>query len=97
MIKSLFFRFSIIFVLLLKVLEHLKFHAALRMGRRVSSEKQRERVDEVLQEFNLEICKNVGIGIPGTIKGISGGQRRRLAFATEVNKESNFIELFFKF
>jgi hypothetical protein len=42
------------------------------MGRRVSSEKQRERVDEVLQEFNLEICKSVGIGIPGTIKGITG-------------------------
>ena len=53
------------------------------MGRSVSSKKKRERVNEVLNEFNLETCKNVKIGIPGRIKGISGGQKRRLAFATE--------------
>ena len=59
------------------------------MGRSVSPSKKRGRVDEVLKEFNLEICKNVRIGIPGTIKGISGGQKRRLAFATEVTIMKN--------
>ena len=56
----------------------------LRMDSSVSPKKKRERVTEVLNEFNLEICKNVKIGLPGRIKGISGGQKRRLAFATEV-------------
>ena len=56
----------------------------LRMKRSVTFKKKRERVNEVLSEFNLEICKNTKIGIPGNIKGISGGQKRRLAFATEV-------------
>ena len=54
------------------------------MGRSVSAQQKKERVNEVLNEFNLETCKNVKIGIPGRIKGISGGQKRRLAFATEV-------------
>ena len=54
------------------------------MGRSVSAQQKKERVNEVLNEFNLETCKNVKIGIPGRIKGISGGKKRRLAFATEV-------------
>ena len=33
----------------------------------------------------LTNCENSAIGIPGTAKGISGGERKRVAFATEVN------------
>ena len=36
------------------------------------------------KKFNLENRANVKIGIPGRIKGISGGEKRRLAFASEV-------------
>jgi hypothetical protein len=35
-------------------------------------------------KFNLESRANVKIGVPGRIKGISGGEKRRLAFASEV-------------
>ena len=38
----------------------------------------------VIYKFNLENSANVKIGIPGRIKGISGGEKRRLAFASEV-------------
>ena len=37
-----------------------------------------------MYKFNLENRANVTIGIPGKIKGISGGERRRLSFASEV-------------
>lgn len=36
-------------------------------------------------KFNLEKRSNVKIGIPGRIKGISGGEKRRLSFASEVH------------
>jgi len=37
--------------------------------------------------MGLEKCQNTIIGLPGTVKGISGGERKRLAFAEKVNLE----------
>jgi len=34
--------------------------------------------------MGLNKCADVMIGIPGKIKGISGGEKKRLAFASEV-------------
>ncbi len=36
-------------------------------------------------------CENTKIGIPGNIKGITGGQMRRLSFASEVDIKIKFI------
>ena len=48
------------------------------------------RVDEVIHELGLKKCENTVIGNPERgIKGISGGERKRLAFASEVIKYSN--------
>jgi len=35
-------------------------------------------------QMGLNKCADVMIGIPGKIKGISGGEKKRLAFASEV-------------
>lgn len=35
-------------------------------------------------QLALSKCKNSQIGVPGRIKGISGGERKRLSFAAEV-------------
>lgn len=35
-------------------------------------------------QLSLTKCQNTPIGIPGRIKGISGGERKRLSFAAEV-------------
>ena len=35
-------------------------------------------------QMSLNKCADVLIGIPGKIKGISGGEKKRLAFASEV-------------
>ena len=54
------------------------------MEQEVSRERRLERVDEVIQELGLQKCKDNIIGNPGRIKGISGGEMRRLSFASEV-------------
>jgi len=40
-----------------------------------------------LIKFNLEKSADVLIGIVGKIRGISGGEKKRLSFATEVEYE----------
>ncbi|XP_046994426.1 protein white-like [Schistocerca americana] len=73
-----------LFVGALTVREHLVFHAMLRMDEEIPYEQRMRRVTEVISEFSLSACQDVIIGIPGRIKGISGGERKRLAFASEV-------------
>ncbi|CAF0771945.1 unnamed protein product, partial [Brachionus calyciflorus] len=68
----------------LTVKEHLVFQAMLRMDRSLSQDTKLRRVYQVLKEFNLEKRANVKIGIPGRKKGISGGEKRRLTFASEI-------------
>jgi ABC-type multidrug transport system ATPase subunit len=54
------------------------------MDKSISKEAKMKRVYQVLKEFNLDKRANVKIGIPGRIKGISGGEKRRLSFASEI-------------
>ena len=47
--------------------------------------KRMDRVAEVTQELGLNKCAKTVIGNPDRgVKGISGGERKRLAFASEV-------------
>ena len=64
--------------------EHLIFQALLRMDREVAKAQRMERVEEVIQELGLSKCSDTQIGVPGKFKGISGGQMKRLAIASEV-------------
>ncbi|XP_055390633.1 protein white, partial [Condylostylus longicornis] len=63
--------------------EHLIFQAMLRMPRNTSYKRRIERVEQVIQDLSLGKCQNTIIGVPGRIKGLSGGERKRLAFASE--------------
>ena len=55
----------------------------LRMDRRFNGAERYERVEQVLQDLNLKKCENTPIGVELS-KSISGGEKRRLAFASEV-------------
>jgi len=68
----------------LTVREHLTFHALLRMDKGMAKADRMERVESVIQELGLTKCSDTQIGVPGKFKGISGGQMKRLAFASEV-------------
>ncbi|CAG0879456.1 unnamed protein product [Darwinula stevensoni] len=72
------------FIGTLTVREHLRFQAILRMGKEVKHQQRMERVEEVIQELGLSNCSDTIIGIPGRIKGISGGELKRLSIASEV-------------
>ncbi|XP_060607955.1 protein white-like [Ruditapes philippinarum] len=72
-----------LFIATMTVREHLTFRALLRMEQEVSRARRLERVDEVIQELGLQKCQDNIIGNPGRIKGISGGEMRRLSFASE--------------
>uniref|UniRef100_M4BS98 ABC transporter domain-containing protein n=1 Tax=Hyaloperonospora arabidopsidis (strain Emoy2) TaxID=559515 RepID=M4BS98_HYAAE len=65
------------------VKEHLVFQANLRMGKTVSQKRYRQRVDDVMEELGLQKCRDTLIG-GISLRGISGGERKRLSFATEI-------------
>ena len=55
------------------------------MDKHFTYEQRMNRVDEVIHELGLTKCQNTVIGNPERgVKGISGGERKRLAFASEV-------------
>ncbi|ODM89457.1 Protein white, partial [Orchesella cincta] len=64
--------------------EHLKFQALLRMDKDISYKERMRRVEEVIKEMGLTSCADTVIGIPGRLKGLSGGQQKRLSVASEV-------------
>jgi len=74
-----------LFVGTLTVKETLRFQALLRMDAHWSYKERMNRVEEVLVELGLSVCADTKIGNPAKgIKGISGGESKRLAFAAEV-------------
>ncbi|XP_064099216.1 protein scarlet-like isoform X1 [Macrobrachium nipponense] len=73
-----------IFVGSLTVKEHLTFMARLRMDKRLSGSERNARVQELMKELGLLKVQDSRIGVPGYSKSLSGGERKRLAFATEI-------------
>ncbi|OWA50620.1 Protein white [Hypsibius exemplaris] len=73
-----------LFVGTMTVREHLTFQSQLRMDKEISQKDRLLRVEEVIVEMGLSKSQHTVIGIPGRIKGISGGEMKRLAFASEV-------------
>ncbi|KAI6652906.1 Protein white [Oopsacas minuta] len=73
-----------IFIGTITVKEHLIFNALLRMGNKFSYKEKLERVKQVIHVMGLNKCKNNTIGLPGYTKAISGGEKKRLSFATEL-------------
>ncbi|EFN66383.1 Protein white [Camponotus floridanus] len=73
-----------LFIGTLTVTEHLMFQATVRMDRHIPRHQRIKRVNEVIDELALSKCRNTTIGIPGKLKGLSGGEMKRLSFASEV-------------
>lgn len=66
--------------------------ALLRLPKDMSGEEKRQRVEEVLKELELDGCANTLIGdeLIG-IKGVSGGQKRRVSLGIELVKDPAII------
>jgi ABC-type multidrug transport system ATPase subunit len=65
------------------VLENLYYAALLRLGGGVSHETCMERIRDSAVSVGIEHILNVHVGTE-LIKGISGGQKKRLSIATEL-------------
>ncbi|KAG0321036.1 ABC transporter G member 22, partial [Podila horticola] len=71
------------FIETLTVLETLTFAAKMRLPRSMNIQEKVERVYEVMQELNLTHIKDTKVGGP-TIRGISGGEKRRITIGIEL-------------
>ena len=54
--------------------EILHFSAAMRIPRQYSKEERDKRVEELINELNLNNSQNTRVGAPGLKRGISGGK-----------------------
>lgn len=76
----------------LTVREHLTFHAMVRVRKEVAVADRLRRVEEVIEAVNLSKCAESLIGGPQAfIRGISGGERKRLSVATELLSDPEII------
>ncbi|CAL4117650.1 unnamed protein product [Meganyctiphanes norvegica] len=82
--KSAYVQQEDLFIGVLTVKESLIFQATLRMDKNIPQKQRLARVEEVMIELGLTKCSDTLVGIPGRLKGISGGEMKRLAFACEV-------------
>ena len=62
----------------LSVLETLTFHSHLRLPRNFNARQKGARVDSVIALLGLQRCQHTRVG-DDTMKGISGGEKRRLS------------------
>jgi ATP-binding cassette subfamily G (WHITE) protein 2 len=64
--------------------EILQFAANLRIPNTVSPKEKEDRVNTILKELNLVNCQHTQVGAPGLKRGISGGERKRVAIGAEI-------------
>lgn len=58
--------------------------ARMKLDRRLASSEIRAKINSLLREVGLFDRRGVQIGTGGDDKVLSGGEKKRLAFATEV-------------
>lgn len=74
------------------VRETLDFRVELKLGTRVPKSARHEIVDDLLAQMRLEKAAETKVG-GEKVRGISGGERRRLAIACELISSPSVIFL----
>ena len=74
------------------VRETLAFRVELKLGSRISKKRRDELVSELLSQMRLEVTADTIVG-DAKVRGISGGERRRLSIACELISSPNLIFL----
>lgn len=76
----------------LTVRESLRFAAGLRLPRWMSKEEKNQRAEEILMKMGLKDCADNLIG-SDLIKGISGGEKRRVTIAIQILTDPKILLL----
>ncbi|PIO75385.1 ABC transporter, ATP-binding protein [Teladorsagia circumcincta] len=79
-----------LFISNVTVQEHLMFAARLRMHVKKTEDERKSMVEDVIQAMSLSSCRNTRIGRV-LKKSLSGGERKRLAFATEILTDPSIL------
>ena len=74
----------------LTVRETLRFAAGLRLPKWISKEEKAKRAEDVMLKMGLKDCADVLVG-DETLKGISGGEKRRVSIAVQVLTEPQIL------
>lgn len=77
----------------LTVRECVKYSALLRLPRQMSPEEINARVENVLRELGIQHIGDSQVGGSGKIRGVSGGERRRVTIAMELVTDPSIIVL----
>jgi ABC-type multidrug transport system ATPase subunit len=72
----------------LTVRQALTFASRLRLSG--TSEFKQQRVEELLGQMHLKVCADFRFG-GGLVRGVSGGQRKRVCIATELIARPTFL------
>eukprot|EP00933_Yihiella_yeosuensis_P038428 TRINITY_DN32360_c0_g1_i1.p1 TRINITY_DN32360_c0_g1~~TRINITY_DN32360_c0_g1_i1.p1 ORF type:complete len:644 (+),score=106.78 TRINITY_DN32360_c0_g1_i1:59-1990(+) len=78
------------------VQETMEFSARLRLPSTTSSEERARRIDDALKQLGLSHVRNTNVGGTshnGAIRGLSGGERKRLSIAVELLHQPKVIFL----
>ena len=75
----------------LTVRETLEFAADLKLD--TTSESKQKRIADMVAAMKLERCIDTPIGNSHTIKGISGGEKRRTSIAFELSSDPQVLVL----
>ncbi len=78
--------------LLVTVRETLTFRVELKLGSQISKESRMELVSDLIAQMRLEKTADTIVG-DSKVRGISGGERRRLAIACELISSPSVIFL----
>uniref|UniRef100_A0AC35TRD7 ABC transporter domain-containing protein n=1 Tax=Rhabditophanes sp. KR3021 TaxID=114890 RepID=A0AC35TRD7_9BILA len=73
-----------IFAMRLTVMEQLQISAELRIGNKYSERDRNIMIETLISQMSLGSCKDTMIGGNGEMKGISVGEKKRLAIACEL-------------
>ncbi|KAI2474003.1 scarlet [Diabrotica virgifera virgifera] len=68
----------------LTVREHMNIMANLKLDRRLSGNDKKQLIYDILRQLGLMKCIDLKIGGIDQAKSLSGGEKKRLAFATEL-------------
>jgi len=77
----------------LTVRESLRYAAMLRLSSKIPLEEKMRRVDTIMEELGLAKSADTKVGISGIVKGISGGERKRLCIGIELLTEPSVLFL----